>query len=338
MDKIREFTKNNKLAVISLITFVIVYMVTLSMNIASTIPFTKSYNDAVGMSSYAYTKVGILYNSILIQLNKGVDMKVMDEAQAAAYFSESLPAIDETFTGIFISCSILYTFFSFIFLQYFLFKKNGKDARKQYWDVVLGSLLSFTVQIGIVFLVLLCNGFRMALFTPNIILMLICQLLVMLAASAVYAWMIRRIRFRNILVPVLLVLSVVFYYGGIISEIYLSNPKTIESFDYLYEIDERYKNPDFDNYYDSETNQFFVEEDAYDPQIVPNEEYVGRVKRVGLIAGEILNPLANITRFTFDMEGVTAAWITILYMVKSMLLLVLVGCSFMKEKFDVRHN
>ena len=320
MDKIREFTKNNKLAVISLITFVIVYMVTLSMNIASTIPFTKSYNDAVGMSSYAYTKVGILYNSILIQLNKGVDMKVMDEAQAAAYFSESLP------------------FFSFIFLQYFLFKKNGKDARKQYWDVVLGSLLSFTVQIGIVFLVLLCNGFRMALFTPNIILMLICQLLVMLAASAVYAWMIRRIRFRNILVPVLLVLSVVFYYGGIISEIYLSNPKTIESFDYLYEIDERYKNPDFDNYYDSETNQFFVEEDAYDPQIVPNEEYVGRVKRVGLIAGEILNPLANITRFTFDMEGVTAAWITILYMVKSMLLLVLVGCSFMKEKFDVRHN
>ncbi len=180
----------------------------------------------------------------------------------------------------------------------------------------------------------------MTLRTPNIILILISQFLVMLSASAVYAWIIRRICFKKIAVGMLIVLSVIFYYGGIISEINLSYPKTVESFDYLYEIDDRFRNNDSDvlQYYDPQTSQMIIGEDVYDPEYVPNPKYIGGVKRGALIGLEVVNPLANMNRFGFDLEGETAVWNTLLYMIKSMGLMVLVGYCFRKEDALKKNN
>ncbi len=174
----------------------------------------------------------------------------------------------------------------------------------------------------------------MTLHTPNIILLLVCQLLVMLSASVVYAWIIRRIRFKKIAACMIIVLSVIFYYGGIISEINLSYPQTEESFDYLYEIDDRFRNDDCDvlQYYDPQTSQMIIGEDVYDPEYVPTPKYIGGFKRVALIGLEIMNPLANLNRFGFDLEGEVAVWNTLLYMIKSIALLVLLGYSFSKEE------
>ncbi len=143
----------------------------------------------------------------------------------------------------------------------------------------------------------------------------------------------RRFRFKKVAVFALF-LSIIFYYGSILSEIYLSQPKNIESFDYLYEIDDRYKNADYDGfyYYDSQTNQLMIGEDVYDAKYIPNDQYIGGIKRIALIAGEVVNPLANIHRFGFDMEGVTAVWITLLYILKSIVLFALVGYSHSKEQ------
>ena len=131
----------------------------------------------------------------------------------------------------------------------------------------------------------------------------------------------------------LIVLSLVFYFGSIILEINLSYPKTVESFDYLYEIDERFRNDNYDvvQYYDSQTSQMIIGDDVYDPEYVQNPKYIGGIKRVALIGLEIINPLANINRFGFDMSGEIAVWNTLLYMLKSIALLALVGYSFSKE-------
>lgn len=200
--------------------------------------------------------------------------------------------------------------------------------------MIIGSTLCCIVYMGIVFFTLLSKGFVMTLRTPNIILILICQLLVMLSASEVYAWIMRRIRFKKIAACMIIVLSVIFYYGGIISEINLSYPQTVESFDYLYEIDDRFRNDDCDvlQYYDPQTSQMIIGEDVYDPEYVPNPKYIGGFKRVALIGLEILNPLANMNRFGFDLEGATAVWITLLYMLKSIAMLALIGYSFSREE------
>ena len=75
-----------------------------------------------------------------------------------------------------------------------------------------------------------------------------------------------------------------------------------------------------------------IGEDVYDPEYVPNPKYIGGFKRVALIGLEILNPLANMNRFGFDLEGATAVWITLLYMLKSIAMLALIGYSFSREE------
>ena len=330
----QNFIKKNKLAMASLLIFIVVYIFVFIMNLSNIMDFGESYDDAVNLTSYADTYVYLTYNDILYQNIQISDLKGLNEVEGRSYFNERLPILREIYTGSFISCSIIYTFLAFLFLQYFLFKKNEFCAKKHYRDVVLGHTLCCLVYIGIVFFMLLSKGFVMTLHTPNIILILISQFLVMLSASMVYAWIMRRIRFKKIAACMIIVLSVIFYYGGIISEINLSYPKTEESFDYLYEIDDRFRNNDSDvlQYYDPQTSQMIIGEDVYDPEYVPNPKYIGGVKRIALIGLEVVNPLANINRFGFDLEGKTAVWNTLLYMLKSMVLLVLIGYSFSREE------
>lgn len=330
----QNFIKKNKLAMASLLIFIVVYIFVFIMNLSNIMDFGESYDDAVNLTSYADTYVYLTYNDILYQNIQITDLKGLNEVEGRSYFNERLPILREIYTGSFISCSIIYTFLAFLFLQYFLFKKNEFCAKKHYRDVVLGHTLCCLVYIGIVFFMLLSKGFVMTLHTPNIILILISQFLVMLSASMVYAWIMRRIRFKKIAACMIIVLSVIFYYGGIISEINLSYPKTEESFDYLYEIDDRFRNNDSDvlQYYDPQTSQMIIGEDVYDPEYVPNPKYIGGVKRIALIGLEVVNPLANINRFGFDLEGKTAVWNTLLYMLKSMVLLVLIGYSFSREE------
>ena len=330
----QNFLKKNKLAMASLLIFIVVYIFVFIMNLSNIMDFGESYDDAVNLTSYADTYVYLTYNDILYQNIQITDLKGLNEVEGRSYFNERLPILREIYTGSFISCSIIYTFLAFLFLQYFLFKKNEFCAKKHYRDVVLGHTLCCLVYIGIVFFMLLSKGFVMTLHTPNIILILISQFLVMLSASMVYAWIMRRIRFKKIAACMIIVLSVIFYYGGIISEINLSYPKTEESFDYLYEIDDRFRNNDSDvlQYYDPQTSQMIIGEDVYDPEYVPNPKYIGGVKRIALIGLEVVNPLANINRFGFDLEGKTAVWNTLLYMLKSMVLLVLIGYSFSREE------
>ena len=330
----QNFIKKNKLAMASLLIFIVVYIFVFIMNLSNIMDFGESYDDAVNLTSYADTNVFLFYNDILCQNIQRTDLEGLNEADGRAYFNECLPRLREIYTGSFISCSIIYTFLAFLFLQYFLFKKNEFCAKKHYRDVVLGHALCCIVYMGIVFFTLLSKGFVMTLRTPNIILILICQLLVMLSASVVYAWIMRRIRFKKITACMIIVLSVIFYYGGIISEINLSYPKTEESFDYLYEIDDRFRNNDSDvlQYYDPQTSQMIIGEDVYDPEYVPNPKYIGGVKRVALIGFEVVNPLANINRFGFDLEGETAVWNTLLYMLKSIAMLALIGYSFSREE------
>ena len=329
-----EFLKKNKLAMASLLIFIGVYLFVFIMNLSNIMDFGKSYNEAVNLTSYADTNVFLFYNDILCQNIQRIDLEGLNEADGRAYFNERLPILREIYTGSFISCSIIYTFLAFLFLQYFLFKKNEFCAKKHYRDVVLGHALCCTVYIGIVFFTLLSKGFVMTLHTPNIILLLVCQFMVMLSASAVYAWIIRRIRFKKIAVGMLIILSIIFYFGGIISVINLSYPQTVESFDYVYEIDDRFRNEDYEEiqYYDPQTGQVIVGDDVYDPEYVPNPKYIGGIKRVALIGLEILNPLANLNRFGFDLEGEVAVWITLLYMLKSIAMLALIGYSFSREE------
>lgn len=329
-----EFLKKNKLAMASLLIFIGVYLLVFIMNISNIMDFDESYDEAVNLTSYADTNVFLFYNDILCQNIQRIDLEGLKEADGRAYFNERLPILREIYTGSFISCSIIYTFLAFLFLQYFLFKKNEFCAKKHYRDVIIGSTLCCVVYMGIVFFTLLSKGFVMTLRTPNIILILICQLLVMLSASEVYAWIMRRICFKKIAACMIIVLSVIFYYGGIISEINLSYPQTVESFDYLYEIDDRFRNDDCDvlQYYDPQTSQMIIGDDVYNPEYVQNPKYIGGIKRIALIGLEVVNPLANINRFGFDLEGETAVWITLLYMIKSIALLVLLGYSFSKEE------
>ncbi len=114
----------------------------------------------------------------------------------------------------------------FIGVYLFVFIMNLSNiiefgAKKHYRSIVLGSTLCNTAYIGIVFFTLLSKGFVMTLHTPNIIFILVCQFLVMLSAMVVYAWLIRKFRFKKVTIFALILLSVIFYYGSIL-EIYLS--------------------------------------------------------------------------------------------------------------------
>ncbi len=194
-----DFFKKNKFAGASLLLFIGVYVVVFIMNMSNILEFGASFEEAANLTSYADTNVTLIYNDILCQNIRRIEMEGLQEAEAKAYFDECIFTLKETYTGNFISCSIIVAF-------------------------------------------------------------------------------------------ALVLLSVIFYYGGILSELYLSEPKTVESFDYLDEIDDRYKNGEFDGpyYYDVQTNQLIIGEDAYEAKVMPNDNYIGGAKRVALIAGEVV--------------------------------------------------
>lgn len=329
----KEVIRESKLAAVSLVLFVVVYIGLLMMNLGRISAFCQTYHDAINRPAYADQEIYLVYQDIFLEWIRRPDLDGMSEENARAYFEELLPEYREEYTVIFISHGVIYTFVAYLFLQFFLAKRYAEDARGHYRGAVLGSLKAWVVYMTVIAAALAAQGFAGGLQSPKLMLMLFSQLLVMLSATAVYAWLMRRVRFKKTMSLLLIVLSFVGFYGGILSEGVLMEPKELESFDYLYEMDERFRKPEYEaiSRYNAETHQLQIGEDAYDPQLVPNEDYVGGAARVALIAGEIINPLANIDRLGYDRAGETEVWVVLVYILKSVLLLGLVGCSFRRE-------
>lgn len=331
---LRELVRESKLAVVSLVLFVLVYIGLMMMNLGRINAFCQTYHDAINRPVYADQEIYFVYGDVFLEWTRRPDLDGMSEENARAYFDELLPEYREEYTAIFISHGMIYTFVAYLFLQYFLAKRYAEDAKGYYRSAVLGSLSAWVVYMAVIAAALAAQGFAGGLQSPKLMLILLSQLLVMLSASAVYAWLMRRVRFKKTMSLLLIMLSFVGFYGGILSEGVLMEPKQVESFDYLYDVDERFRKPEYEDIsrYNAQTHQLEIGEDAYDPQMVPNEDYVGGAARAALIAWEIVNPLANIDRLGYDRAAETEVRVVFMYILKSVLLLGLVGYSFRREK------
>lgn len=329
-----EVVRESKLAAVSLILFVVVYIGLMVMNLGRISAFCQTYHDAINRPVYADQEIYFVYGDVFLEWTRRPDLDGMSEENARAYFYELLPEYSEEYTVIFISHGVIYTFAAYLFLQYFLAKRYAEDARGHYRSAVRGILSAWVVYMAVIAAALAAQGFTARLQSPKLMLILLSQLLVMLSASAVFAWLMRRVRFKRTMSLLLIVLSFVGFYGGILSESVLMEPKQVESFDYLYEVDERFRKPEYEaiSRYNAETHQLEIGEDTYAPQMVPNDDYVGGAARAALIAWEIVNSLANIDRLGYDRAAETEVRVVLMYILKSALLLGLVGYSFHREK------
>ena len=72
-----EFLKKNKLAMASLLIFIVVYLFVFIMNLSNIMDFGESYDEAVNLTSYADTNVFLFYNDILCQNIQRIDLVPM---------------------------------------------------------------------------------------------------------------------------------------------------------------------------------------------------------------------------------------------------------------------
>ena len=295
--------------------------------------FADTYHEAMHQDSYAGKSLIFTHDDYIISHNFGLEMPD-NEAEARLWLEESLPGMREWFTEDILSCILYYSALSFSLFHYYLYKRNEQDAGRHYIEASCGILIYTLIFGAVSFLPPLTKGFLPKINTLGNGLVMLSQILVLPAASALYAYLIRHFRFRRILTVLLAGLTALFLFGTVVAEGLLIEEKTFESFDYLVEKDARYADPEYADiiFYDEDAHQLHIGDDVYDPEIVQNENYAGGLMRIILIAWEIIDPLAGIGRSLVEHDlSPGRIWVPIVYILKSLGILLIMRFLFMRS-------
>ena len=235
---------------------------------------------------------------IYASIGAGIEIDSRDSRpgdRLSEFIASSLRSIDNRI----LSCGILYTMMTAAVLAYPLCRRFGQNKKRH----VLSAALSVFILYAVFFAAVAVThaAFRVPFRFPagKELLLTAVSLLAVAGGSCFLAWLLRTVR-RQILVSVVAV-PVVFglFLFGATSEGRLYCAPTVDSFDFLTEIDEHVLDEDYtgDVYYDEEKNVVVLNGTEYPPEQADNPDYLKGFERAGAYAFELLDPYGGNSLF-----------------------------------------
>ena len=239
------------------------------------------------------------------------------------FLAASLRSIDKRI----LSCGILYVMMIAAVLAYPFCRRFGQNKTRHILSVALSVPLLFAVFFAAV--AVMHAAFRIPFYFPTgkDLLLLAVSLPAVAGGSCFLAWLLRTVR-RQLLVSVVAApLVFLLFLFGAPAEGRLYCPPTVDSFDYLTEIDPHVLDEDYTGevYYDDEKNVVVLNGTEYPPKQAENPDRLKGAGRVGAYAFELLSPYGGnslfLTHEQYTNEGSALTiqpFLLILYVLKAL--------------------
>lgn len=262
---------------------------------------TKDYSGSVYYDDHMYVVLG-----------KGL---VLDDTAAisdrpaimASFLKETLFYIDERI----FAAGMLYAMMISVIALYPLAKRNSRYIR-------LLSPLIYAVYLVFEILAHAALSVPFYFLNGSGIIKILSGMIAVSAGTCAASLLIRRVRYQKI-TSILIIPAVFFLFiMGMYLEFGMYNPKTVESFDYVYSADSRIIE---EGYYDSDKNVLIFEDKEYPPEQAENPEHYTGVKYLGASLLETLYPYSGSSLYMVEqaMEHEISLAVYMLYTVKGLI-------------------
>lgn len=225
------------------------------------------------------------------------------EGKKSSFLTSALKNIDNRI----VSCTILYTMMTVTVSAYPLYRKFGKNKTVHTFSTIITTIILFAAFLLFAFA---CHrAFRLPFFFPTgkDAMIAAASLSAVIGGSCLLSLLIRTVRIKIITafaaIPIVFLL---FIFGTMIEGQLYSTP-TVDSFDYIREVDEHVFDEDYDGevYYDDEKNVVVLNGKEYGPQKVDNPEHLRGAARIGAYVFELISPYSGNGLFLIY-EGITS--------------------------------
>ena len=255
--------------------------------------FLKNGDIVKGFSGTIY-----YYDHIYASIGHGLEVLPNEQGakqRLTEFLQTSLLSIDKRI----LSCGLVYTMFGTSLLLYNLFSDKEESRRKQILKTVAAVFGTYVLFIGMINV--LCALFHVPFYFPGFkdLLSIFAGLVCIVAGCCVFGILLRVIRFKRILAIVMVPVVLLLFLFSTSFEGQLYSPAEIDSFDYVYEIDSRILDENFEGecYYDLDKNVMVVEGKEYPPEKVDNPEHLKGLSRISAFLYEAVDPYSGTTLY-----------------------------------------
>lgn len=225
------------------------------------------------------------------------------------------------------TAGIVYAAVISVMLSCYLAFRYGESTRKHIAAVIICGFTAYLIILAAVFGMMLAINLPIYLPSGKDLIAVLVGLLSVLAGNCAIAVWLRFVRPKVIISVVALAVVFVTYLFGSLCEMGIFSEPTVESFEYLAEMDENIFEDGYDGecYYDESKNVTVLNGVEYPPEELPNPARFTGAKRAGAVALEALNPYSAmclpLMMHATDLDVPLIAFI--LYLCKSMLWILL---------------
>ena len=244
--------------------------------------------------------IGTVYYDDHLYASIGMGLEVLPNESGAKqrlteFLHTSLLSIDRRI----FSCGLVYTMFGISLLLYNPFSEREENRKKQIFKTIALVFGTYAFFIGMINV--LCALFHLPFYFPGFkdLFSIFTGLVCIVAGCCAFGILLKIFRFKKILAIVMFPVVLLLFLFSTSFEGQLYSPDKIDSFDYVYEIDSRILDENFEGecYYDSDKNVMVVEGKEYPPEQIDNPEHLRGLSRIGAFLFEAADPYSGSTLY-----------------------------------------
>ncbi|MBR4928573.1 MAG: hypothetical protein IKZ63_03635, partial [Oscillospiraceae bacterium] len=208
------------------------------------------------------------------------------------FVADSLTQIDQRI----LSCGIIYTMVICAVFAYPLYLRYRYDLRKHLLAVFFLTAAVFVLFNAVVIISFSVLG--VPFYFPDLFrsILIGTGIVSVIAGLCAVAMLLRTVRLKKLIAIAAVPLTVLLFMFSAVFQGGLYSPRMLDSFSYVYDIDQRLADPDFtDAYYDEEKNVLVVDGTEYPPRLVENDDYYKGASRIGAYAYNVIDPFSGCT-------------------------------------------
>ena len=206
------------------------------------------------------------------------------------FVADSLTQIDQRI----LSCGIIYTMVICVVFAYPLYLRYRYDLRKHLLDVFFLTAAVFVLFNAVV--IISFSDMGVPFYFPDLFrsILIGTGIVSVIAGLCAVAMLLRTVRLKKLIAVAAVPLTVLLFMFSAVFQGGLYSPRMQDSFSYVYEIEKKLSDPDFnDAYYDDEKNVLVVEGTEYPPRQVENEDYYKGAARIGAYVYNVIDPFSG---------------------------------------------
>ena len=277
---------------LSLAVAIIVFCLILGYGKWETFRFSMEVNEITNLDSYLGYDFFYGYNAMLMSRNYRF-IGLGDEASAKAeLFSNIGEYCGVIMTQVF-CYQALYALFITALASFFLW---GKWKQKKIPIMPLVASVLFLILTIPDWVIWPLAAKTKLMITSQELVGMLAAVLGMLAGAMFIQMLYSGVKYKVVVYVLAIVMIIPSYFGGMFGKYRLYSDETRKSYDYLYEIDDRFGDMEYDYLAEFDENDNLTFDGVpYEPEIVPNEDHAMGAWRVYYVVIEAINPASAIT-------------------------------------------